>query len=403
MASALIHDVLIGNFHALLPGVILVGTLDNTQLLLGQDFVLSILLHPHQEHLCVLRNSQPAQGRNLGGRTANCFFVDDSPGEEVLTDLCHMLIGLHVIHTQFFHLLHHLVIPLAGTDSRLLTCAQDTVVIAPALDDHGDSGIQIRVPVNQRLNIAGAHAEGGPAAGVCRFDNAGAASGDAGIAHRHCKAGDLHGGIVHNLDEIDGSAQPLQFAPHIRNAFNRGILGPGMGADNDGVAALQGDHRILGGRHRRIGGRTQGGNHANGLCNLHQPLLFDVIDDPPALYAFELVPAVPGLITVLGNLVLIFAHAALFHRHPGKLLGVVVDHFADGPHHSINLLLGVFFKDLLRRTAAVDKGLHIFSRFHKHWSPFYQFDFAEPSAGTPAALSFIVTDLLLDFKESDPQ
>ena len=120
----------------------------------------------------------------------------------------------------------------------LLTRAQHAVIIGAAPGNLFCCLLQVHIGIHQGLHVAGAYAEGGLAAGVGRLDHAGAAGGDAGVAKLHDEAGGLHGGFGHHLNQVLGIANFPQRLPHELHRLDAGLLGTGMGANDDGVTAL---------------------------------------------------------------------------------------------------------------------------------------------------------------------
>ncbi len=130
-----------------------------------------------------------------------------------------------------------------------------------------------------------------------------------------------------------------------------------MGADDDGIAALDRidslDHR---GRFR-VGGRRQRTDHANGLGNLDDVALLVFLDDTHGLVGQDVHQRGAGLDENLGEFAVVVTELGLVE-------GVLGDHFRNtglgtGPHHGLHQLVDLFLGVVL------DLGLSLASALHQ--------------------------------------
>ena len=138
-----------------------------------------------------------------------------------------------------------------------------------------------------------------------------------------------------------------------------------MGADDDGVAALQCEHGVAHGGNDGVGGGGNGTDHAHGLGDQYKALLGQTVDDADALLALQLVPDDAGLALVLLDLVLIDAHAGLIYGHAGQRLGIVKDGFCHGAAGCVYLFLGVLFEFFLGNACACNQLFYMQFSIHK--------------------------------------
>ena len=131
-----------------------------------------------------------------------------------------------------------------------------------------------------------------------------------------------------------------------------------MGTDDDGVAALKGDHGILHGGDVGVGGRTDCAHHAYRSGHLNDALHLVLADNASALDTLQTPPDSLGLAHVLADLVLPAAHTGLLGGLLGQQLGMVIYDLADGAHALVHIFLRILLKFLLGHAGAVNEGLN---------------------------------------------
>ena len=158
----------------------------------------------------------------------------------------------------------------------------------------------------------------------------------------------LQGGLLDGLDQVGGSAVGHERLPHQVDGVSGGLLGPGSGANDESILALQGVHEVAEGGHGGVGGGGDGADDADGVGDLHDAGDGILADDAHGLLILQVGPEGGGSVGVLRDLVLIAAEAGLVHRFAGQGLGVLVDDLGDLVDQLIDLLLGVILDGSLR-------------------------------------------------------
>ena len=114
-----------------------------------------------------------------------------------------------------------------------------------------------------------------------------------------------------------------------------------VSGNNDGVAALEGEHGVAHGSHDGVGAGGNGGYDTNRLCNTS---FFIGIKNATGLFASQVVPNNTSLLFVLSDLIFNIAHAGLFHSQLCQILRIFVNDLTNGFYGQIDLLLGHLLK-----------------------------------------------------------
>ena len=120
-----------------------------------------------------------------------------------------------------------------------------------------------------------------------------------------------------------------------------------MGADNDGIAGLQGDQALEDRGGSGVRGGDDGGDDADGLSDLLGAESLVLFDHTTGLGVLVGVVDVLGSVVVLDDLILDHAHAGLFHGHPGQGDAGLVRGGSSGQEDLVHLLLGIGCENLL--------------------------------------------------------
>ncbi|SCI89471.1 Uncharacterised protein [uncultured Flavonifractor sp.] len=365
VAHALHLQVGPGDLHALLPGVVGKERQHGEQLLLRQDLLTGIALGAAYQDLGILRDPlQTGQISHLLNRGASPLLVEYAVGESAVADLVGIGLVVNVVSAIRSQRGHHLIYLILGTDHVLLTGAQNAIVKGTARDDHLGYLVIVHIPVHQDLNIALADTQSRFSGGVSHLYQTWAASADAQIHGLHQAGGQLHSRFFNNLDQVLGHTQLIQRLVHQLNRPDADALRAGMGADNDGVAALQSAHGVVHGVDDGVGGSGDAAHYADGLGDLHNTVDLVPLNDPAALLVLHAPPGALGFVLALGDLAVHAPHPGLFHRHLGQFLRMVINRLANRLGGSIHLLLAHLLKFLLGRARGVYQRLQIFLCIH---------------------------------------
>ena len=201
---------------------------------------------------------------------------------------------------------------LGGTDHAIIEVLGEHQIVGGAHDVH------VLVDVGRR--VAGAHAQGGLAGGVCGLDHARTAGredgGDAVVLHQ-C-AGRLDGGVLDPLDAVLGGARLDGGVAHDLGCCDGTVLGAGVEAEDDRAAGLQCDQGLEDGGGGRVGDRGDAGDHADRFGNFIDAEHVIFADDADGLLTSQVVGDVLAGEDVLGRLVFHQATVRFVDGHFGE-------------------------------------------------------------------------------------
>ena len=173
----------------------------------------------------------------------------------------------------------------------LLTGAGHTVVIGAGVGNLGGGLGKVRIiRGDDHLYVAGADAEGGPAAGIGGLDHCRSAGCYHYVHLAHQLLGQSHGRLLHNLHQIFRSAQLLQCGVDQIHAMTGHILGAGVWRDDHGITALDDVHAVADRGGNGICGRYQRRHHAQRLGKGRQLFRRVVVDHAHRLLIVEEMP-----------------------------------------------------------------------------------------------------------------
>ena len=338
---------LLAHLEGLLLVVGLEHGLHRSELLVGQRLVVGDFLALGGQNGGVGRNLEASslgdELRGLARHRGVQHGLDAGTGsaaEHVLFQLG-LLFGVDEVGLTDLELLDELVVDVLVGDDGLLGGADHAVI--EVLGEHqivgGAHDVHVLVDVGRR--VAGAHAQGGLAGGVCGLDHARTAGredgGDAVVLHQ-C-AGRLDGGVLDPLDAVLGGARLDGGVAHDLGCCDGTVLGAGVEAEDDRAAGLQCDQGLEDGGGGRVGDRGDAGDHADGLGDLIDAHHIVFADDAHGLLAGQIVGDVLAGEDVLGGLVFHETTAGLVDGHLGE--NEVLVQSGDGclGDDTINLLL----------------------------------------------------------------
>ena len=229
----------------------------------------------------------------------------------------------------------------AGDPQRLLAGAGYAVAVDPALHHFLCHVVQLRVLLAQQsLHVALTDAEAGLSLGVSSLHHVSATHRDDGITCLHQQAREFNSGLFHNLKQIHGRADRGQRLSHDLNLTDRALLGVGMGAADDCVAALQavdGNKDNVKYRSSRGSGTAQ---HAHGFCIGAKASHRVLFDQSQRLLALDAVVKQHGTASH-GCQRLQIAHAGFDHIDLRNFHGMCHRCLGDGLDHLVDLLLRI--------------------------------------------------------------
>ena len=296
---------------------------DRGKLFVAKGIVRADLIAFGDEHLDGLGQGDAGHGRDFvcgladdGGIDLPVFENDPAEG------LCLFFVGKPRAAPQKF--LAHFVVDFVEADHGLFGRAYHAVVERLAEQDrvHGHADVSALVDDDRR--VAGAHADGGSAGAVGRFDHARAACGEnegyALMAHE--LLGEGQRGLFNAVDDVLGSAG---LDSGLTDDFGRGaraFRGPGVGRENDAVARLQAEKGLENGCRRGVGAGDDAGDDAQGSGDLAVAVDRIVLNDAAGLLILVFMVDVLGCEMVLGDLVFHESHARFPDGHARQVNAV---------------------------------------------------------------------------------
>ena len=334
-------QIVLGLFHRFFPGVIGVQGNDREHLLHAEGIVNAICLH--RQNSCSVRNRDAALFHDQDSILAHHIPVHHAVGEQEVPDDSGFLSGYHIGPAPVDHLQSAVIVPTIEMDG-LFASADDAVVKAAAGDDLRDGCLQVISLIDQNLHITCTHTQGWLAGGVDRAHHVHTAGGDNHIHRCGQHLGQIQGFDVKDLDAVIRSPQRLEVGIHVLHRLDAASHGAGMGGNNDGVSAFQGEHRVGHAGDNGVGGGGNRTYYPHGLSHLSNPAGLVHVDDPHGFFSLERPPDHPRLTPVLGHLVLVNAHPSFFDSIPGQLLRMVEYRFSTVLYQSVHLFLRIRFQ-----------------------------------------------------------
>ena len=239
----------------------------------GGELLVSELLrglhavHLADEDLGGLRRLNAGQFADAVGALAHDLIVQGAVDEDGLSDPVRLL-SFQEVAAPGGKLRLHLVVDGVQDDDALLRGAHHAVVKGLGVDHRADRQGHIGGAVDDGGDVASAHAHGGLAGRIGRLHHAWSAGGQDQVHLRHQQAGELQAGHVdpsHDALRRAGGHRRLQHQP---GGGDSASLGPGVGADDDAVAGLQGQQHLKDGGGGGVGGGDHRTDHPHRLQEL---------------------------------------------------------------------------------------------------------------------------------------
>ena len=186
--------------------------------------------------------------------------------------------------------------------------------------------------------------------------HAGAAGGQHQIHGGHNQIGHFQGGRVDPGDDAFGSAGFHRSLQHDAGGFGGGLLGPGMGADDDAVTGLQADQRLENGGGGGVGGGHHSADDTDGLGDLLDAEGGVFLQHAAGLFMLIGIINIFRSVVILDDLILYNAHAGFFHSQLRQVDASLVGSGCSGQENLIHLLL-VKSGELCLGSAATGDGL----------------------------------------------
>ena len=241
-------------------------------------------------------------------------------------------------------------------DDGLFGGADGAVVESLGGEDLGHSVLHVGAAFDVGRHVAGAHAEGGGTGAVGSLHHAGAAGGEDEVGDLHEFGAAFEGGHAHAAHEVGAHAALVQGFLNILDGSGDALLGGGMGGEDDGVAGLQGDERLV----DDSGGGVGGGHHTGDDADRHGDLdhLVDLVffKDADSLHVLDAGIDLLCGEQVLGLLVGSLAVAGLFVSHLGQFFGMSDADFGNGFDDSVDAILAKLRVLSLSGTGGTHKG-----------------------------------------------
>ena len=204
--------------------------------------------------------------------------------------------------------------------------------------------VKVNAFVNDALNISGADAKGGLAAGVCGTDHSHTAGSHNNVYGVHKLSREVGGGLFDILNGVCRSTQSGNSFDYLIADNLVGLFGTGMGCDDNGIASLDCKHGVAHGGDDGIGAGGDGADDSHGTGDFGNAGVLVPIDYADGLFALKAVPDDAGFTLVFVYLVFIDAHAGLFDGKFGIVFGIVINRFSDFTNNGVHLLLGEILK-----------------------------------------------------------
>ena len=178
-------------------------------------------------------------------------------------------------------------------DDALLRGADGAVVKGLGIHHMLDGQRDVRAALDVGGAVARAYADGGIAGGVRCAHHALAACSqdDAHVAMLHQRTAGLDGRFADAADQALGRTCGLRRGTHQLEGRKDAVLCARMRADDDAVAALEGDQGLVHHRGGGVRGGDDGRDHAHGHADLDDALLGQLPKDTYAALIFDGLPA----------------------------------------------------------------------------------------------------------------
>src|SRR5712692_2504792 len=230
---------------------------------------------------------------------------------------------------------------LLGNDS-LLGGADRAVVKGLPRKDIGHGFAHVGCSLDVGGHVARAHAVRRLAGAVRRAHKARAAGcqdhADVAVPHQLLRS--LERGVRHAIDQALGRTDAQRCTAHHVGRFANAADRRRVRAQDDGVAGLDGNQRLVDRRRSRIRGRNHRGDDAYRRGDFEDALFFVLAQDSHGAHAADGAVHVHRAQAVLDDLVGDVAVAGLFHRQPRERLRGSRGCFGAGVHNGVHLLLG---------------------------------------------------------------
>ena len=252
------------------------------QLLPGQRLVPADRTDLDQQDRGVLRHREPGPGGDparLTGRRSSAFSAAPPQFSPWAVDTEQqllqggLLLGVAAVGVQPGELGHGRLVDLGVEDDGLLGGADHPVVEGLRQHQVVDRPRQVRGLLHVRGHVAGAHAEGGLAAGVGgphhRVAAGGQDGGDVGVVHQLAGGPDRR--VLDPLDAVLRRAGRDRRVPDDPGGLRRAPLRGGMEPEHDRVPGLQREQALEDRRGGGVGDRGDAGDDADRLGDLGDP------------------------------------------------------------------------------------------------------------------------------------
>ena len=130
-------------------------------------------------------------------------------------------------------------------------------------------------------------------------------------------------------------------------SFANGMLRPGMGGEDNGIAGLNSDHGLVNRGGNRAGGRTESNDDSYRNPHIHGFLLGILPDDSNAVHPSEICLQVLADKSILNKFVLPSAIIRFLTGHHGQVLGMFFNFLGHVLHYRIQFFLRKGSQDFL--------------------------------------------------------
>ena len=206
----------------------------------------------------------------------------------------------------------------------------------------------IRRLINNCGSITRADAQCRCAAGICSLNHAGTARCKDDIRLFHYKVCKLKAGHVNPSDDTPGCACSDSRLKHNLCSLDSGLLGSGMGADNDAVSCLKRNKGFKNCSRRGIGRRNNRSDNADRLRNFLYSERSVVFKNSAGFCILISIVNILCCIMIFNNLILYDTHTRFSNSHFGKRNSRLVCSGCRGKKNLVNLFLSVSRKFFLR-------------------------------------------------------
>ena len=246
-------------------------------------------------------------------------------------------------------------------DDRLFGRADEAVIERFGVNDGVDGDLNVCRLVDDGGGVARADAERRFARAVRAAHHAGAARGEDDVRRLHERVRHFEGGNVDPADDALGRARLDSCVKHDFRRGDRALLCPRVRRDDQRVAGLERDQRLVDRGRSRVGRRDDRGDDADRLGDLLDAETLVVLEHTASLDVLVRVVDVLGSIVVLDHLVLDHAHAGFGYGHLGQRNAGIVRGKRGGGENPVHLLLRIFGVLDLRRLDPGDQPVQHFA------------------------------------------